>query len=109
MELREQFKEIFGFEAEEVYSAAGRVNLIGEHVDYCGGQVLPAALSLKCRVAVRKNGTNVMRVAATDIPARADVNLNATENYKKVGQLSGGRCGRDEKGGLPPCRVRYFI
>ncbi len=71
MELREQFKEIFGCEAEEVYSAAGRVNLIGEHVDYCGGQVLPAALSLKCRVAVRKNGTNFMRVAATDIPARA--------------------------------------
>ena len=34
-------------EKEYMYkvSAAGRVNLIGEHVDYCGGKVLPAAPS----------------------------------------------------------------
>ena len=56
--LKVKFKEVFDSEAEEIYSAAGRVNLIGEHVDYCGGQVLPAALSLKCNVAVRRNGTN---------------------------------------------------
>ena len=45
--LKVKFKEVFGAEAQEIYSASGRVNLIGEHVDYCGGQVLPAALSLK--------------------------------------------------------------
>ena len=66
-ELKVKFKKIFEAEADYVFSAAGRVNLIGEHVDYCGGQVLPAALSLKCQVAVRKNGTNLMRIAATTI------------------------------------------
>ena len=111
MELREQFKEIFGCEAEEVYSAAGRVNLIGEHVDYCGGQVLPAALSLKCRVAVRKNGTNFMRVAATDIPARAEIDLDATENYKnlKWGNYQAGVADEMKKAGyrIVGCDILY--
>ena len=48
--LEEKFEEIFNAKPEYIFSAAGRVNLIGEHIDYCGGQVLPAALSLKCRV-----------------------------------------------------------
>lgn len=72
-ELKNSFKNIFGVESEYYFSAAGRVNLIGEHVDYCGGQVLPAALSLKCRVAVKKNGTNLMRIAATTIGAREEI------------------------------------
>lgn len=111
MDLLECFKEKFGAEAEEIYSAAGRVNLIGEHVDYCGGKVLPAALSLKCRVAVRKNGTNFMRVAATDIPARADVDLNATENYKtlKWGNYQAGVADEMKKAGynLVGCDILY--
>ena len=65
--MKQLFYDIFKEYPTDIYSVAGRVNLIGEHIDYCGGQVLPAALSLKCRVAVRKNGTNFMRIAATTI------------------------------------------
>ena len=39
------FRERFGRAPEGVAFAPGRVNLIGEHVDYCGLPVLPAALS----------------------------------------------------------------
>ena len=46
MTLQEQFREIFGADAEEIYSAAGRVNLIGEHTDYNGGHVFPCALTV---------------------------------------------------------------
>jgi galactokinase len=43
--LKKRFKEIYGREAEALYFAPGRVNLIGEHVDYNGGLVFPCALS----------------------------------------------------------------
>lgn len=83
-DIKSVFQDKFGTLPQAVYSAAGRVNLIGEHVDYCGGKVLPAALSLKCCVAVRKNGTNLMRIAATTISLTAEIDLNDTSRYKNL-------------------------
>ena len=36
--LEEKFEEIFNTKPEYIFSAAGRVNLIGEHIDYCAGR-----------------------------------------------------------------------
>lgn len=73
-------------EKEYMYkvSAAGRVNLIGEHVDYCGGKVLPAALSLKNTVYVRPNGTDKINLAWTDIPARITLDIGRLGEYRDV-------------------------
>ncbi len=46
------FRSAFGVEPAAVASAPGRVNLIGEHVDYHGGHVLPAATAERTTVAV---------------------------------------------------------
>ena len=109
--MKNKFKEIFGEEAEEIYSAAGRVNLIGEHVDYCGGKVLPAALSLCCRVAVCRNGTNIIRIAATTIDARAEIDLTKTEEYKDLpwGAYQAGVADELKKAGytLVGCDILY--
>lgn len=43
--LEQRFQEIYGRKAEHLYFAPGRVNLIGEHIDYNGGRVFPCALS----------------------------------------------------------------
>lgn len=44
--LQTAFKQQFGQAADRAYFAPGRVNLIGEHIDYNGGHVFPAALSM---------------------------------------------------------------
>lgn len=46
-EIEKEFIEVFHTSPSAVYRAPGRVNLIGEHVDYNGGEVLPFAISLE--------------------------------------------------------------
>jgi galactokinase len=43
------------------FRAPGRINLIGEHVDYLGGFVLPAAISFQIIATIRKNDLNLFR------------------------------------------------
>jgi galactokinase len=52
-ETRKFFREMFDGEPDVISSAPGRVNLIGEHTDYNGGQVLPIAIDRRTYVAVR--------------------------------------------------------
>src|SRR6478735_2844841 len=47
------FREMFGSEPDVIASAPGRVNLLGEHTDYNGGQVLPMAIDRRTYVAIR--------------------------------------------------------
>ena len=42
--LMNRFVEIFGEKGTACYFAPGRINLIGEHTDYNGGHVFPAAI-----------------------------------------------------------------
>lgn len=44
--MKEKFLEIFGYEHDQEYFSPGRINLIGEHIDYNGGMVFPMAINL---------------------------------------------------------------
>src|SRR5688500_10623387 len=61
--VRALFIDRFGREPECVASAPGRVNLIGEHTDYNGGEVLPIAISRRTWVAAGRRPTDVGSVS----------------------------------------------
>ena len=44
LNLRDRFKKLYDCIPKYYARAPGRVNIIGEHIDYCGYSVLPAAL-----------------------------------------------------------------
>ena len=54
--VTELFTMAYGYRPRVVASAPGRVNLIGEHVDYNGGAVLPIAIGQRTWVAVGGGG-----------------------------------------------------
>ena len=60
----DHFKNEFGYEPDGVWSAPGRVNLIGEHTDYNEGFVLPLAIDRRTYAAVGARSDQVARIAS---------------------------------------------
>ena len=70
-----RFAEQFGGTAVQ-YASAGRINLIGEHVDYCGGFVFPGAIDCGIVVEIRPNGTDKANVYSIDFDQRVQFGFN---------------------------------
>jgi galactokinase len=58
------FVSSFGGPPAGVWAAPGRVNLIGEHVDYAGGVCLPFALPQRTFIAVRLRADGLLRLVS---------------------------------------------
>ncbi len=63
------FRRKFEAEPDAIAVAPGRVNLIGEHVDYEGGLVMPMAIDRWLAVALRTTQHPVIRGASADLEA----------------------------------------
>ena len=63
-EISRRFADLFEHEPEVVAAAPGRVNLIGEHIDYSDGFVLPFAISDKTVVGLARRTDRKFRIAS---------------------------------------------
>lgn len=61
--LETKFKEVYDKNPTFICRAPGRVNLIGEHIDYCGYSVLPMAIKQDVSIAVKANREGKIRIA----------------------------------------------
>jgi galactokinase len=76
-ESRRLFADRFGRTPEWMAAAPGRVNLIGEHVDYNDGFVLPMAIECWVIIAAAKNNSTKARIWSEQIDATAEIELDA--------------------------------
>ena len=112
-ELKKKFIEIYhGTEVEiRVFSSPGRVNLIGEHTDYNGGFVFPAALTLCSTIIARPRKDRMMNLIATDLGIQVEGSLDKLEEYKtlKWGNYQMGVADELQKAGyqLTGCDLLY--
>jgi galactokinase len=77
--LREVFLDRFGMDNDQsirVFYAPGRVNLIGEHTDYNGGYVFPAALTFGTTMLVRKRQDEQIGFASVNFPLRKHISIH---------------------------------
>jgi galactokinase len=66
--LHSDFAALFGQAPEIISEAPGRVNLIGEHVDYCDGFVMPFAINDRTYAAISKRSDRNIRIASAQRP-----------------------------------------
>ncbi len=112
-DLKKKFIEIYHGTEEgiRVFSSPGRVNLIGEHTDYNGGYVFPAALTLSSTIIARPCSDRMMRLVATDLGIQVEGSLDKLDEYKtlKWGNYQLGVADELQKAGyqLTGCELLY--
>lgn len=75
-EVTAGFTELFGYAPRGIWSAPGRVNLIGEHTDYNEGFVLPFAINRRTILALGLRDDRVLRVASDFADEVVEIHLD---------------------------------
>lgn len=84
MEISDLFTQTFGNAPEIVAQAPGRVNLIGEHIDYSQGFVLPFAIDAVTKAAIARREDDVIRIASAQQSSQP-IEITLAQLAKKAG------------------------
>ncbi len=74
-----------GDRAGRLFFASGRVNLLGAHIDYHGGCVLPVAVDRGVAVVARPRAERRLRLVSAEFPGTVDVALDALPTAAAAG------------------------
>lgn len=69
------FEKSFGTKPEKIVLSPGRINIIGEHIDYNDGYVLPAAIDKVICFALEKNNSKKSKIIAIDLNEEFEIDL----------------------------------
>lgn len=88
--LKNEFEKKYGRSAEGLFFSPGRVNIIGEHVDYHEGLVMPAAINLGMTWAVARNGGEIRGYSEKfDEIAQFDISSDKRSEHEWLQYLQG--------------------
>lgn len=109
-ELRSLFRARFNAEPVLIASAPGRVNVIGEHTDYNGGQVLPIAIDRRTYVAIRATPNAASSRVFSSSESRAG-EFDATEPERAGAwwDYMAGVCDEIRADGFTPTQFEAFV
>ncbi len=84
-ELRDAFVKLYGGNAADVavFSSPARINIIGEHIDYNGGKVFPAAINRYLYVAIRKRADSKIIYNDARFPGKFEFSVEDDFKFKK--------------------------
>lgn len=86
LKIKAIFEKQFNCAAKCVVASPGRINLIGEHTDYNGGYVLPAAINKYITVALAKRSDSELHLYSIDLQQSYKVaDIKAAEPIAKSG------------------------
>ncbi|TGL51225.1 galactokinase [Leptospira meyeri] len=101
-----QFESIFGKtnQLPRLFQAPARINIIGEHVDYLGGTVLPAAIDFFVQVLLRPNDSQNYRLHSVSYQETVELKKPFSPNSKSpwVDYIAGVIFEIEKKGHIVP-------